>query len=508
MENASVNFQKLFESVPGLYLVLSPDLKIVAVSNAYAQATMTKREELIGKNLFNAFPDNPDEIGATGTSNLRASLKRVLEFRKLDIMAVQKYDIRRPESEGGGFEVRYWSPTNSPVFADDGSVALIIHSVKDVTQAQSQTIQYEQIKDDFRNNLENYHHLVETISDYAILFLDPTGKIASWNPGAERIKGYSAKEIIGQHFSIFYSKEDQESKRPDKELVVAREKGRYEEEGWRIKKNGDKFWASVIITPTRDSEGRILGYSKITRDITEKRKHEEALQQKTRELATLNEELEAFSFSVSHDLRAPLRGIDGFCQALLEDYSEKLDDQGKTYLEYVRQGTQKMGRLIDDLLNLSRYSRREMNMTTINLSKMAKDMIARIEREEPNEKRDVTIQPDMQTKGDEGLISAALENLVRNAWKFTKKSSQPKIEIGAEKQEGKNVFYVRDNGAGFDMKYYDKLFGVFQRLHSESEYEGTGVGLATVRRIINRHGGKIWATSQVGQGTTFWFSLP
>ena len=238
------------------------------------------------------------------------------------------------------------------------------------------------------------------------------------------------------------------------------------------------------------------------------RKLADKLEQKNRELAEANKEIEAFSYSVSHDLRAPLRAIDGFAEALLEDYLDKLDDTGKKYLTYVRESAQHMGELIDGLLSLARVTRSELHRQPIDLSKIASDVGKRLRQQAPDDITEIEIQDGLTSDGDPRLLAAALDNLIGNAWKFTRKSArQPRIEVGKEVRGDQTTFYVRDNGIGFDMQYADKLFGVFQRLHAASEYDGHGIGLATVQRIIRRHGGRIWAEGQVGHGATFHFTL-
>jgi light-regulated signal transduction histidine kinase (bacteriophytochrome) len=225
------------------------------------------------------------------------------------------------------------------------------------------------------------------------------------------------------------------------------------------------------------------------------------------ELAASNRELEAFSYSVSHDLRAPLRAIDGFSQAVLEDSAQKLDEQSRTDLQRVRIAAKRMGELIDDLLKLSQTARVEMLREQVDLSRMAGEIAAQLSAAGPERDTRFTIAPELTAVGDRGLLRVALENLMGNAWKFTGKTAAGVIELGAEQQDGQNTFFVRDNGAGFDMKYASKLFGPFQRMHENSNFPGTGIGLATVQRIIRRHGGRIWATAAVGRGATFYFAL-
>ncbi len=225
------------------------------------------------------------------------------------------------------------------------------------------------------------------------------------------------------------------------------------------------------------------------------------------QLEESNKELEAFSYSVSHDLRSPLRGIDGFSLALLEDYGDKLDEQGKDYLQRVRAGSQRMAQLIDDLLNLSRVTRREMNRGPVNLSSIAKDIAEGLRKSYPERKVEFVISEGLTAKGDERLLRAAMENLFSNAWKFTGVHQRGRIEFGVAQRDGQPVYFVKDDGAGFDMTYVEKLFGPFQRLHSPDDFPGTGIGLATVQRIIHRHGGRVWIEGEVEKGATVYFTL-
>jgi light-regulated signal transduction histidine kinase (bacteriophytochrome) len=234
---------------------------------------------------------------------------------------------------------------------------------------------------------------------------------------------------------------------------------------------------------------------------------ERMVAERTLELANANQELEAFSYSVAHDLRAPLRSINGFSQVLLEDYADRLDAEGTKHLQQIRESAQEMGRLIDALLTLSRVTRSEIRHELVDVTALARSVLARLQKNEPERKAELIISDGLVVNGDVHLLGAVLENLLGNAWKFTGGRPIARIEISARQEEGQLVFFVRDNGAGFDMAYVHKLFGVFQRLHSITEFEGTGIGLATVQRIIQRHGGRVWAEGEVGRGATFYFTL-
>jgi light-regulated signal transduction histidine kinase (bacteriophytochrome) len=245
----------------------------------------------------------------------------------------------------------------------------------------------------------------------------------------------------------------------------------------------------------------------IRKEIEERKRVERQIQDVNTELLSANKELEAFSYSVSHDLRAPLRSIDGFSLALLEDYADKLDEDGRDYLRRVRAATQRMGILIDDLLNLSRVTRTEMRLENADLGAIVRSIAAELQNAQPERRVEFRIEEGLQTMIDPHLLRIALENLIGNAWKFSSKCESARIEFGRTNCDGSPAYYVRDNGAGFDQAYAERLFGAFQRLHDSADFPGSGVGLATVQRIIHRHGGRIWAEGAVGKGSTFYFTL-
>jgi PAS domain S-box-containing protein len=301
------------------------------------------------------------------------------------------------------------------------------------------------------------------------------------------------------HAQLSYEKE-QEIIRSGKPLV--------DEEERVVWPDGQETWVSTTKVPLPDQTGQIIGTFGISRDITERKQAEASLQKAKLELEAANKELEAFSYSVSHDLRSPLRTIDGFSQALLEDYGDQLPAEGQNHLMRVRAATQRMGQLIDDLLNLSKVTRAAMKLVSVDLSGLARGIAAELQRTQPERRVNFKITPNLKARGDPNLMQAALENLLNNALKFTAKRQQAEIEFGSKFENHETIYFIRDNGAGFDMAYVGKLFGAFQRLHAMTEFSGTGIGLATVQRIINRHGGRIWAEGAVDQGATFFFTLP
>jgi PAS domain S-box-containing protein len=355
---------------------------------------------------------------------------------------------------------------------------------------------------------ESIHQLmVDSRGDYAIFMLDPNGVVASWNKGAEQIKGYSRDEIVGKHFSVFYSAEDRASGKPERELVIAARDGRFEEEGQRVRSDGSKFWANVVISAVRDRADTLVGFVKVARDLTELRKQQERALADAQALKAVNAELESFTYSVSHDLRAPIRQIEGFAKILEEHLGAELDPQVEHYLHRIQEGSKQMGRLVDDLLHLAQLGRQHAKPRVTALDALVDEVLTDLRAEILERAIEVRVGALPALECDPGLLKVVFTNLLSNAVKYTRRCEHPLIEIGQIVTDGIPVIYVRDNGIGFDMKYVDKLFGVFQRLHRTEDFEGAGVGLAIVSRIIRKHKGTIWAEARPDKGATFFFTL-
>jgi light-regulated signal transduction histidine kinase (bacteriophytochrome) len=275
-----------------------------------------------------------------------------------------------------------------------------------------------------------------------------------------------------------------------------------------IRKDGSRFPAVVSVTALRDAQHAIIGYLLIGTDNTARSQVEFArIERSNQDLVTLNEELKAFSYSVSHDLRGPLRSMDGFSLALLEDYGDKLDDNGKDSLQRIRAASQRMGLLIDDLLRLSQVTRAELNLTQVDLSAIAQEIAEAIDRTPSGQPAQWAIEPGLSIRADPALMRIAMQNLLQNARKFSAGADRPMIRIGALQRDAEKIYFVADNGVGFDMAHAANLFGAFQRLHHVDDFPGTGIGLAIVQRIIRRHEGKLWAEAKEGEGATFFFSV-
>lgn len=334
--------------------------------------------------------------------------------------------------------------------------------------------------------------------------------------------GWSREELLYRSDYDFFPKEQADWFRArDREMFETHRTVQVDEEPI-TDASGTTHLLATTKVPLVAPDGSTSHLVGIIHDITHLKAVEAELQRKNEELAlevaektaamarldAINEELESFSYSVSHDLRAPLRSIDGFSKAVLEDWGERLDEQGRRYLERIRANANRMRQLIDDMLSLSRVSRTELRPLPVDLSAMAEEIVEGLREGDPGRQVEVEIEPALEVRGDKRLLGIALENLLRNAWKFTCRAEGARIEVGSVERDGERLWFVRDNGAGFDMADAGKLFRPFSRLHRAEDFPGTGIGLATVQRIVHRHGGRIWAEAKPGQGATFWFTVP
>ena len=373
----------------------------------------------------------------------------------------------------------------------------------------------QRAEEQMAGNIKTLAEFKAALDEHAIVAItDARGKITYVNDMFCAISKYAREELLGQDHRIINS--GHHPKEFIRELWQTITSGRVWKGELKNRAKDDSFyWVDTTIVPFLDDHGKPTQFIAIRTDITEIKQAEEnivqlnaELRQRTVEIEVANKELESFSYSVSHDLRAPLRHINGFSQALLEDCADQLDDVGKGHLKLVCEASREMAQLIDDLLQLARVTRIEMRGEKIDLSELAAGILAGMQQRQPERIVNVTVEKGLVAYGDKRLLGITLTNLLENAWKFTSKRKSAEIVFGVEQANGNTGYFVRDNGAGFDMAYVDKLYGAFQRLHATAEFEGTGIGLATVQRIIHRHGGRVWAKGAVNKGATFYFTLP
>jgi PAS domain S-box-containing protein len=384
----------------------------------------------------------------------------------------------------------------------------------------TQLVEQKHSREALRRSQKQLAGIIDSAMD-AIITVDGEQRICLFNNAAEKMFRCSAGEAIGQPIDRFIPERFRTAhqKHIQDFGLTSMTKRSMESLGTisGLRADGEEFPIEASISQL-ESEGKRF-YTVILRDITERKQAEEqnrrlneTLEQRvierTAQLEAANKELESFSYSVSHDLRAPLRAIDGFSQALLEDYADRLDEEGKKYLQHVRNASQEMARLIDDLLHLARVTRSEMRYEPVNLSELAHAVVSELQKREAERTVIVNIEEELWTHGDSHLLQIMLNNLLGNAWKFTSKRERAEIAFGRGIKDDWAFYFVRDNGAGFNMTYADKLFVAFQRLHSYTQFEGTGIGLAIVQRIVHRHSGRVWAEGRVDQGATFYFTLP
>jgi PAS domain S-box-containing protein len=395
----------------------------------------------------------------------------------------------------------------------DGQAPGAVAVLRDITDRHA-------AEEQLRSSEELLQLLLDGARDYAIYMLDPAGHIVSWSLNAERLNGYDSEETIGESYARLFTPEDRAAGRPERVLRQAAEFGRAELDGPQERKDGTRFWAHGLLTAVRDPDGSVRGFVNVSQDVSERKRSEQVIErlnadleqrvtERTADLREANAELESFSYSVSHDLRAPLRAVDGFAKMLALDYEETLGEQGRRYVSRIRAGAQQMGELIDGLLAFSRLQRQEMATGRVRLAELVAEVWDELAPERGERPVELVVGELPDALGDPRLIRHVVVNLLGNAVKYTRDADPARVEVGHKVTAGgEATYYVRDNGAGFDMRYADKLFKVFQRLHRAEEYEGTGIGLALAHRIVHRHGGQIWADATPGAGATFYFTLP
>jgi PAS domain S-box-containing protein len=595
------HFRSLLETAPDAMVVVEASGRIVFVNRQTEVLFGYTRDELLGRAIEILIPER---------------------YRSAHPAYRDRYvGDPRPRGMGSGLELyglrkdRSEFPIEISLSPVQTATSLLVSSaIRDLTDRR-------RVEERLRQSEAQLRLLIENVRDHELILLDQAGLVASWNAGVLRMKGYAEQEIVGRHFACFYPPEEREGDALAAKLELAARGSPVEEEGWRLRKNGSRFWASVTISSVRAGNDTLIGFAMLTRDLTEHMKAEQLLRgfleaapdaviiadqqgkiaavnaqteklfgygraellgqtiealipqryrdkhpvhraayagnpkarsmgsglelhglrrdgsefpveislspletaegtlvssavrdisaRKSIEIAlqSTNRELEAFSYSVAHDLRAPLRAMSGFARLLCDNYLDRLDAEGKDWLDEIQLNARKMADLIDGLLSLARVSRGELRVEPVDLAQLARASIAALAEREPQRQVSFVAPDSAPAELDARLARTLVDNLIGNAWKYSGKTEHARIEFGSRTEAGARVYYVKDDGAGFDPRFMDKLFAPFQRLHSLPDFPGTGIGLATVQRIVHRHGGRIWAEGAVGLGATFSFTL-
>jgi PAS domain S-box-containing protein len=474
-------FRGLLEAAPDAVVIVDSAGKIVRVNHQAERLFGYTPKELVGQSIDILTPERLREARrAQRGEHMANTAPRVL---------ASNFEIRAVRKDGTEFPVEV-----SQGLLETADGPLISSAIRDISERK-------------RSEMQRFHlaAIVDSSSD-AIVGKTLDGIVTSWNDGAHRMFGYTSAEMVGKSITLLIP-----TGREHEEVAILeqlRRDARVEQfDTVRRRKDGSELHVSLTSSPIHDGAGGLIGASKIVRDITARRHAEQALAAAKDAAEAANRELEAFSYSVAHDLRAPLRGMNGFARSLLNSYRDKLDAEGQDWLQEIVLNAKKMGELIDGLLSLARVTRSDLQRDDVDLSEMVRDTVAQLAFSEPERSVELGVQDQLHANVDVRLARALLQNLLGNAWKFTSKMPVARLEFGSTDKAGLPAFFVRDNGAGFDMAFANKLFAPFQRLHTVDEFVGTGIGLATVQRIVHRHGGRVWAESAVDAGATFYFTF-
>ena len=439
--------------------------------------------EIIGKHFSSFYPQQDKD-----------NEKPQFELRMAQDMGRYEEEGWRVRKDGS----RFWAnAVITPLRGRNGELTGYAKVTRDLTQRKIQEENIQKLLD----NEERFRLLVDQVKDYAIFLLDPKGNIVSWNQGARLVKGYTADEIIGKHFSVFYTPDDLSRGHPAWELSVAIRDGRYEEEGWRVKKDGSRFWANVVITALWDKRGNLTGFAKVTRDLTQRKREADALRQKT-------DDLEAFAHTLSHDLRAPLRSISSFSQLMTMQAGELSAEEMNAYAKRIFSAAQSMDGLINDVLKLSHLSLAPAHHEKVSVERILQQTVELLQSDIEATNAAVEIKRPMPVvKANPTLLLQIFSNLISNAIKFSHKDHAPRIQIYTVKKDAECDIHVKDNGVGIPKEFHSSIFNAFDRGSAEPDTAGSGIGLAIVKKAVERLGGRITVHSEKGQGSDFVLTL-
>jgi PAS domain S-box-containing protein len=544
----SIDFEQLFRLSSNAYMVLDRGLRYVAANEAYLQTTASRLEDLLGRHVFELFPHDPEDPNNASARMLRTSFERVLAQRKPDMLAFIPYRVPRQTEQGVVLEERYWSATHTALLDERGEVAFILQHTVDVTEVQrlKQAVQSSEpeatglaarleagvllraqhvqeanrtLEDERRHLLQLFdqapgfmcflrgrRHVYELINQAYYRLVGGRRELLGMTvrEGLPELEGQGFYELLDKVFTTG-------------EPFI----GRGVRVGLQRHPGGplEDAYVDFIYQPIRGADGQVAGIFVQGHDMTEQSRAEQEVrrlnqvlerrvQERTAELVEANKELESFCYSVSHDLRAPLRHITGFAQMLEKRVGAQLDPTAHRYVRTISEAARTGGRMVDDLLAFSRMGRAEVKKSAVSLRELLVEVQRELAPDAEGRKIEWSVSSLPKVQADQGLLRLVLKNLLSNSLKYTRPKPTALIEVGSHEAPGEVHVWIKDNGVGFDMQHVDKLFGVFQRLHTAEQFEGTGIGLANVRRIVSRHGGRVWAEGRVGEGATFHFTLP
>jgi PAS domain S-box-containing protein len=485
--NTSIDYRAIFEIAPDAMIIVDAEGRINLINAETERMFGYTRSELKGELIEALVPKR--------VSSEHPQHRRVYAAHPRTRAMGEGRDLWALRKDGSEFAAEI---SLSPLKTPDG--VMTVATVRDISKRRL-------LDELLRQSEQNLSLMIHGVRDYAIYMLDAEGHVSTWNEGAQRIKGYAAEEVLGQNFAKFYTEEDRRAGIPEKNLRHAAEEGQYEDEGWKVRKDGSAFFASTLVTALRDANGRLKGFGKVTRDITERKRESAALARAVEKLQRSNEDLAQFAYVASHDLQEPLRMVASYTELLGKRYAGKLDQDADEFINYAVDGCKRMQGLIEDLLAYSRAGSSTAPLSEVQSEDALQEALAALQLRVEETHTTVTHDSLPRVNAVRRQLTQVFQNLIGNAIKY-RGVEAPQVHISATKNGADEwIFAVKDNGMGIDPQYFERIFVIFQRLHGRSAFEGTGIGLAICKKIVERHGGKIWVESEPGKGSTFFFSL-